>query len=595
MPLSVIGNRIRWLPISIALAATLFFVGVAACQADSEGRAPESFPAPTQSELAYLAGHPSAALSIWLCLDGHEGPILATIISQKERNIYSAQLYLPPGCEKRLSDEILKGRIEPFSACTAGGACFYRRGFCRRGVTRDKAGGLEVAYTFVPFTLDGRDNPAFAGDLGLLRLEVPASRMTENPGALLRAAVGRAVPVRRFLPREFYSLMTTRFGISHRMPSDGFVVPVEAFVLPPVHKLSANKHLDDPGRKRDADLKDLVRLLATDSGLLSQRERLRRRLVPDSVRLNWSRIDDTDIGSGQNQFVFMTLGPGINYFDGKWRSRTIAMPGPRLVLDPAIVNFADAQIYPSYSIDPPEQGEGRLRAINRFQDETAGSRRDAVPMPLERRRNVLRNLADALCRYGLLNDDPTLEAGFSFMGGRFRGNVVNNEIRLLDGLSLREWAIGVIVPPGVGERARALLSEIGYSDHSAPGGIPLSEFVCEAPFPTDAGFRQAYLELVCRRGLPALFRILRLLRPAGPSSAIRPGYAVATRAVDRIIRREGAGFLCEHGAADAAARWAEWRSAWADYREAAFRKADAAELERLRGRADHLVRSLYRD
>lgn len=595
-PPSRLGGRIRCLPVAIVLAAILSVAGAAGCQTGSEGCAAESFLPPTQRELAYLVAHPSAALAIWLRLDAREEPILSTIVLQHENNIYSAQLYLPPECEKSLSAEIRGGNVEPYTACTAGGACFYRRGFCRRGVTRDKASGLEVSYTFVPFALDGRGNPAFAGDLGLLRLEIPASPGAKTLEALIRSAFDEILPARRFPPRELYPLMETRFGMPHRMLSDGFAVPVEAYVLPPVHKLSANKHIDDPKRKLDADLSDLARLLATDSGLLSQRERLRRRLVPDSVKLNWARIDDTDIGSGQNQFVFLTMGPGINYFDGKWRSKTIVMPGPRVVLDPAIVNVADVQIYPSYSIDPPEQGEGRLRAINRFQDEMAGSRRDAVPMPPDRRRNVLRHLADALCRYGLLNDDPTLEAGFTFMGRAFRGSVVNNEIRLLDGLSLREWAIGVIVPPGAGARARALLSEIGYSDESGPGGIPLSEFVSEAPFPTDAGFRQAYLELVCRRALPAAYRIFRLQRPAAASGAeIRPGYALAMKAVDRIVRREGAGFLCGRDAADGADRWARWRDAWNEYRETMFWNRDAVTQERLRARSACLRRSLYRE
>ncbi len=590
------GRRMCSLSVATVLAVVLSLAGAVAGQTGSGCHAAGSFLPPTGSELAYLAGHPSAALASWLRLDGREEPVLVTIILRREDNIYSAQLYLPSECEDSLAAEIREGAVETFSASTAGGSSFYRRGLCRRGVARDKVSGLEVACTFVPFKLEGRDNPAFAGDLGLLRLEIPASRIAEAPEALIRAAFGEIVVDGSPPSRTLYPLMETRFGMPHRMLNDGFTVPLEAYVLPPVHKLSANKHVEDPRRKLDADLRDMARLLARDSGLLSQRERLRRRLVPDSVKLNWSRIDDTDIGSGQNQFVFLTMGPGINYFDGKWRRRTIAMPGPRVILDPAVVTFADAQIYPSYSIDPPELGEGRLRAINRFQDETAGPRRDAVPMPSERRREVLRNLADALCRYGLLNDDPTLEAGFTFMGRPFRGTVVNNEIRLLDGLSLREWAIGVIVPPGAGERARALLSEIGYSDESGPGGIPLPEFVHEAPSPTDAGFRQAYLELVCRRVLPVLSRIFRLLRPAGASgSEMRPGYAVAMKAVERIARREGIGFLCGNGAAEHAARWAEWRDAWSDCREAVFRNRDAATRERLRERSARLWRMAHRD
>lgn len=575
------------------LGAVLALSGAGMRLPSSECGAADVFAPPSSNDLAALRDRPGAALSAWIALVEGAEPVPVSIVMRPEQNIYSAQLYLPPEYESFLSGAIRMGRIESFGARTSGGKTFYTRGFCRRGIVRDACSGLEIGFTFVPFTVAGRDNPAFGGDLGLLRLEAPAAGLLESPDSLLRVAFDRLVPVHGVPVRELYPLMEAKFGMPHRLAGKGFDVPVEALVLPPVHKLSAGKHLREPAKKLDADLKNLVSLLATDSGLLSQRERLRRGLVPDSVKLNWSRIDDTDIGSGQNQFVFLTMGPGINYFDGPWRSKTSVLPGPRVILDPAVVNFADTQIYPSYSIDPTELGEGRLRAINRFQVETADSRRDAVPMPIERRGQVIRELAEALCRYGLLNDDQTLEAGFTFMGSAFRGNIVNNELRLRDGLSLRDWAIGVIVPPGAAGRARELLSEIGYDDEAGPGGIPLSEFVIEAPFPTDAGFRQAYLELVMRRSLPALYRIIRLLRPAAASrQGIRPGYGCAMKAVDRLIRREGFAFLERERSFEASWRWTGWRTAWSEYREAVFHGDDEAMQKRLRQRAldlQHLV------
>ncbi|HNW36605.1 MAG TPA: hypothetical protein PKM25_16830, partial [Candidatus Ozemobacteraceae bacterium] len=303
------------------------------------------------------------------------------------------------------------------------------------------------------------------------------------------------------------------------------------------------------------------------------------------------------------QFVFLTLGPGINYFDGPWRKKICALPGPRLIIDPAVVNLADAQIYPSYSIDPPEMGEGRLRAINRFQTgesapcsskTSVSCRRDALSMPFERREKVIRELADVLCRYGLLNDDPALERGFSFMGAEFRGNIVNNEIRLRDGLALREWAIGVIVPPGAAKSTRRRLSAIGFTEESGPGGMPLSEFVIEAPFATDAGFRLAYLELVLRRSQPVLSRIIRRLRPdQAPENGIRPGYTSAMHAIDRIIRREGFAFLFHRRSFDASRSWAEWRTAWSEWLEALIRGDDGAACERLRCRVGSLRSKLF--
>ncbi|HOT29849.1 MAG TPA: hypothetical protein PLU72_16855 [Candidatus Ozemobacteraceae bacterium] len=118
--------------------------------------------------------------------------------------------------------------------------------------------------------------------------------------------------------------------------------------------------------------------------------------------------------------------------------------------------------------------------------------------------------------------------------------------------------------------------------------------IVAAPSPTDAGFRQAYLELVCRRARPFLYRIFRLQRPfAGSNAEIRPGYAVATKAVERMIRREGAGFLCGSDAAEGSRRWAGWRNAWSEYREALLRNGDASTPERMWIRADRLRQTLY--
>lgn len=544
-------------------------------------------------ELAALKDRPSAVLGVWITVPGVADPLLVTVIPIAEREAFSACLYLPSEGEPALSQAVRACPPEPFRGYTTGGGLFYERGFCRTGRLRDEDSGIAITFTHVPHEVAGRDNPAFAGDIGLLRLEASMTALLTAPDALLRPAFGRPVRASTAPAGELYPHMDTRFGFPHRLVAGGFDAPVEACLLPPVHKLSANKNLGTCEEKREADLRDLAALLATDSGLLSQRERLRRRMVPDTVKLDGARIDDTDIGSGQNQFVFLTLGPGINYFDGPWRRREVRLPGPRVILDPAVVNLADAQIYPSYSIDPPDRGEGRLTAINRFQTDSKPTCREAVPMPASRRSRVIRELAGALCRYGLLNDDPALEKGFIFLGCGFRGNIVNNEIRLRDALSLREWAIAVIVPPGTADRARRLLAGIGFTPENGPGGVPLPDFVIEAPFATDAGFRMAYLEFVLRRSNTVLARLARLLRPSGISGlGIRPGYLPTLKAIDRLIRREGLAFLLQPGALDAARRWGTWRRAWSAWRTAVLNEAPEAEQQRLRYRAEILYRTL---
>jgi hypothetical protein len=575
----------------------------------------------SRSALESLLAHPETALPLWLCLPGLSAPVPVTITARLESDSLSAHFYLPPEAESGLIPPLQNSPLEPFQAFSATGRVFYQRGFCRSGIIRNESTGANIAFTHVPFRINGKDNEAFAGDLGLLTLEASTTAFLQEPQRVLatpflpstlrktqtsrcpltdprlpandaRKEQGEVfVPPPGFSERHLFPFMRTRVGTPQRFDEATFAVPIGAFVLPPVHKLSANKHLPETEKKLQADIRNLTTLLAPGSSLLSQRERVRRRLVPDTVKLNWSRIDDTDLGTGQNQFVFLTLGAGINYFDGPWRSGTSAVPGPRVIIDPLVVNLADIQIYPSYSIDPSEKGEGRLHAINRFQiEETGGQwqlRRNAVSMPIKRRQLVINQLAEDLCRYGLLNTDPTLECGFSFLGKPFRGNPVNNEIRLRDGLSLREWAIAVIVPPGTGEQIRRRLAEIGYDDSSPPNGIPLSEFLIEAPSATDTGFRQAYLEFLLRHTQSPLHPIIHRLRP-GSQGRTRPGYQTALQAIDRILKREGFSFLATPRSRKAATCWTEWREAWSKYLEAIFQGRGRTEILHRKNQADQL-------
>ncbi len=490
-------------------------------------------------DLALLASEPASSLVFWVDLAGVADPLPVMVGTASVPGNLALRLHVPARAEPMLRPAVRAATVVPFVTWRADGSEFYRRGWCRRGQLMLPAGPA-LSFRHVPFTVAGRPNPAFLADLGYLEIEVPAAVM---PGALdeimTAAFAGRAQGVTG-------PLAGSRFGVPHRR----WVTepPLPAFILPPIHKLSANKHLLDPQQKLAADLDDLAALLAPRACLLSQSERVRRRLVPPHVRLNWARIDDTDLGSGQNPFVFVTVGPGINYFDGPWGRPDVAMPGPRVIIDPVVAWLVDAQIYPSYSIDPVEKGEGRLATINRFQtDEPATFTREIVPMPRARRLRVLAALAEGLCRYGLLNDDPRLDPGFVCMGQRFRGNVVNNEIRLQYGLSLRDLAIGVIVPPGTAASVSARLARVGFIPAANEAG-----FIVEAPTATDAGFRQAYLELVLRRTHPSLHRIASQLRRGAEK---RRGYEVALAAIDRLIRREGMAFLMTPRARQA---WHTW-------------------------------------
>jgi hypothetical protein len=129
-------------------------------------------------------------------------------------------------------------------------------------------------------------------------------------------------------------------------------------------------------------------------------------------------------------------------------------------------------------------------------------------MDMKSRDLYLGRLEETLIEYGLLNDSPETEIGFSFSGQEFRGNPVNNEVRIPEALSLFDLVQLIVIPKG---------SYSLYEDsfHKALNGylcgIPIRQVFQEAPFNTDKGFRIAFLLHLLKKSRPGLARFSKVM------------------------------------------------------------------------------------
>jgi hypothetical protein len=272
--------------------------------------------------------------------------------------------------------------------------------------------------------------------------------------------------------------------------------------------------------------------------------RLKLGLVPASVRLDPSTTENSDIGSGQNQLVFLTIGPGINYFDDPWMQKRKNVPCPRMIFHDAVKNLSMLQVFPTFSIAPKASGEGRLREINSFQagQDNGGAQELIRWLPARNREDYFVRLENMLCQYGLTNDCEDLRPGFVWNSSFFAGNIVNNELRLWQSLPVRDFLTAVIVPAG------------SYQDYVADycaglsGSVPHWEFNCgvhfrnlfvEAPESSDRGFRSAWLMLILQRSHPLLWQLLNRARKQKHPAA----FLLIADMIAKIARKNGRNFF----------------------------------------------------
>jgi hypothetical protein len=528
-------------------------------------------------------------------------------IASKRDFFFELRTRLCPEEAKFMDMEIMAGILESFRGFRRDGSVFYKRGFQKRFTWNIPSCGCTVEVSFVPFSIGREVNDAFACDLGELKIIIPSIHLLEshcNFSQLFHGVFSSdcIVPTSisadgYFLDRSSYSGYARGLIINDldRILNSGFLLAN--------HKMTLNKHIDNSTQKYCLDMEQCLSFFESGNAVLSQDERLKRAMVPEWVELRPERIPQTDIGTGQNVFVFLSMGSGINYFDDPWKKERQNLPAPRFVYSPLICWMAGNQFYPSYSIDCGGKGAERLNAINSFQTGNTAECSLPVEMDAGAREAYLKEMERRLLEYGLLNDSPVLEKGFLFQGKLFTGNIVNNEVRVREFSNIPFETMHLIIPPCIDksdaetspensmsyfreyekrfiQRRKTKFSSISripnisndlnnlaetegipiFADtliRRFPGGTPWREYFFQSGQADDKSMRAAYLEIILMRTHAMLARLLRLSRRGWPrlstdgsqafengsQGLCRPGYWILAGAMEKIIRKAGMEFF----------------------------------------------------
>ncbi len=464
-----------------------------------------------------------------------------------------------------------------FSPLKVDGTPLYRRGTARRLSCR-LSGDRAAVVVYLPRFINGVPNDCFVCDAGYIEVTLGSTPPSESElDELFGGLTAGAVKISRQVALNRYY-----------MYRDNYLGPVERFAAAefrdllagPTHKVTFYKFLRDNRLKAHKDTQLTLGRLAEHRGLLSQDLRLKLGMVPQTVVLKPENLCNSDIGSGQNHMVFLTLGPGINYFDDPWQHSRENVPCPRMIFHRDACRFEKMQVFPTYSIEPAAKGIGRLRFINSFQSDRAcnTSFTEAVWPDENRKSQFLGKIEAALCRYGLLNDSPDLEPGFVFEGRRFNGNIVNNELRLHHALAVRDLMTAVIIPPGMKNSYDlhyriAMRGTASHWDFNC--GIHYRDLFIEATEPSDKAFRAAWLMLVLRESHPTAYRLLKDARTGGRNMAFMKIAGI----ISESAAEQGRSYFATPYFRAYQKLDSERNQLWLDYLEACREgRSDAAEL-----------------
>ncbi len=484
--------------------------------------------------------------------------------------------------ETCLPMSVWQSRRSIFSPEKADGMPLYQRGVCISGNLMPD--DCKVSFIYVPHAFAAQPPAAFICDRGYL--EVSWSSENRPDGAVIDKFLQLFTGNKARLSEKADYQRLYQFRDNFDGHVNTMIEPVSRDVLfMPLHKATLNKGVDDITLKAEKDCRMVLELIAGERFLLSQDMRCKLGMVPSQVSIKFSEIENTDIGSGQNQLIFLSSGPGINYFDNPWQSRRKNVPCPRLLFHRSLYDHRCLQVFPTYSIAPEAKGYGRLAAINLFQDSDIGSGSSDKKSLIwwcsqSFRKHYLREIENAVCRYGLTNDDTELAPGMDFRGMKFAGNIINNELRFFQALPVRDLLKAVIVPAGWRERYENLYREIlsGSSLHwEFNCAVHYRQLFIESPISTDKGFRSTWLMLVLRESHPVLYR---LLRHAASEKKNRAFLFIGDR-VSEMVSEAGRDFfittyLCHFRNLEA---WHE--QAWLDYL-AAYRNSKTDCLARFK-------------
>lgn len=460
-----------------------------------------------------------------------------------------------------------------FAGLKANGEALYEYGtafFSAHNIDRKQL----VKIKYVAHFVGGIANACFVCDLGYLEAYFPVNvqNMGKSINKVLKAISGKHLQLAKTVPlNRYYLFKDNYFGQVHLFTSNSLMESRNLSVFFPVHKLTMNKAVAKWKEKDKLDRELLLNILAQKEYLLAQDLRLKLAMVPAKIKLNWDRIDHSDLGSGQNQVVFLSSGAGINYFDDPWRSERTNLPCPRLIFDKSVYAKDKIQLFPTFSIEPAATGEGRLQQINNFQlhgsSQASYQSREPLWLPVAERKTQIETIEKGLCEYGLVNDSPNLRPGFELYGKHFNGNVVNNEIRVFEAISLRALLTAVIVPPRSANAYKGAYIEAfrNSSPHWQYNcATNFTELFCEASTPDDKGFRIAWLKWHLNFSHPTLFRMLEMSR-----HAISPNLEnTFAEKISAQIKLEGPQFFRTKYAQHRMKLEAEKMELWCNYLEA---------------------------
>ncbi|MBF0406407.1 MAG: hypothetical protein HQM10_03560 [Candidatus Riflebacteria bacterium] len=435
--------------------------------------------------------------------------------------VYNDELHKTVNFRSNIPEDIISDtnfntnlKKKRYTVYRKNGAVFYCKGFCLSSDTL--INGQTVTVKIVPQKWKNEINDALLSDCNELTLSIPVElirnkSISENQ---FKQLINK-VFTRNIIEADFNNMLLcpdhARFNHSPDKPLTW---------LFPVHKISSKKYISNPDEKGRQDLEQCIEMLSSTSFLLSQNERAKRHLTPDFLKIRWKDKENLDLGSGRNVFVFITVGPGINYFDDPFRKPQKNLPSPRLILSRNSLAFQQLQFFPDYSIGTYFPGKRRFDEFNVFQktlkrkvSNTDIGNYSMVYMPVELRSKYLKLLEQSILSYGLLNNSPSLEKGFSFNGDWYTGNVINNEMLIRDFLSFSLHSVALIVPEGYKEaycsayQNKVLTS--GYPEKI--NGIDFREYFVESWGPNDLGMRKAYFAFLINDIQPIWSKILKKL------------------------------------------------------------------------------------
>ena len=419
---------------------------------------------------------------------------------------------LTPEDEKCLNSSVFENRRALFSPLKENGEPLYQQGTAFIWQLQQH-GKMNAEYCYIPHKINGIDNNCFICDKGYLEIRLSRfAGIDKNKMAFILAALfsNRATIQNDVCLNRYYLYRDNLWGAVNETAG---TVSSE-IIFPPLHKATLNKGITDSGQKTSKDCELIIDLLAQEKFLLSQDMRCKLGRVPGFVKINMNFIENTDIGSGQNQMVFLSSGPGINYFDDPWQQPRKNVPCPRLLFHRALYDISQMQVYPTYSIEPEAKGEGRLHKINEFQQKelSEADSNSIIWSSNSFRKPYFFTVEEKLCQNGLTNDKTDLAPGFSLREQFFAGNIVNNEIRVFQAISARDLLTAVIVPQGTVDQYKNAYER--KMKNTSPHwnfncGVDYKKLFVEAPVSTDKGFRCTWLMLMLHESHPALYRVMQ--------------------------------------------------------------------------------------